>query len=97
MGAQGGGRRHCSKGFSDFAIPAKSISAFRRAESMFDALAMANLGFKLLNSGFIEEASQLAKKALGIEAYHSNVTDLLKRLKEAPDEEERIETQSLEK
>ena len=83
--------------FSDFAMPVKSIGAFRRAESMSDTLAMTNLGFRLLHSGFLEEASLLAKKALGFEGYHSNVTDLLKRLSELPGEEDEKETEALEK
>jgi hypothetical protein len=39
----------------------------------------------------------LAKKALGFEGYHSNVTDLLKRLSELPGEEDEKETEALEK
>jgi tetratricopeptide (TPR) repeat protein len=83
--------------FSDFAMPAKSVGAFRRAENLHDTLAMSNLGFKLLRAGFIEEASELAKRALGIDAYHSSITDLLKRLKEVPEEEGKKEIEELEK
>jgi len=58
---------------------------------------MSNLGFKLLRAGFVDEASELAKKALSFEAYHSNITDLLKRLKEVPEEEGKKQTEALEK
>jgi len=83
--------------FVDFEMPAKSIGAFRRAEGLRDTLAMSNLGFKLLRAGFVDEASELAKKALSFEAYHSNITDLLKRLKEVPEEEGKKQTEALEK
>ena len=72
-------------------------SAFQRAESQGDTLAMSNLGFRLLRAGFIDEAAELANKAVKLETYHANITDLLKRLKEAPEEEEKKEAEALEK
>jgi hypothetical protein len=54
-----------------------------------ERIAISNLGFKFLRAGFIDEASELAKKALGFDTYHSTITDLLKRLKEVPEEEEK--------
>jgi tetratricopeptide (TPR) repeat protein len=83
--------------FLDFAMPAKGIGAFRRAEELLDTLAMTNIGFRLLRSGFIDEASQLVKKAMSVETYHSNVAHLLKQLKETPEEEDQKETEALEK
>lgn len=83
--------------FSNFDMPAKSNSAFQRAENQGETLAMSNLGFRLLRAGFIEEAAERAKKAVKLEAYHANITDLLKRLKEVPDEEEKKEAETLEK
>jgi tetratricopeptide (TPR) repeat protein len=83
--------------FSNFDMPAKSNSAFQRAENQGDTLAMSNLGFRLLRAGLIDEAAERAKKAVKLEAYHANITDLLKRLKEVPEEEEKRETEALEK
>jgi tetratricopeptide (TPR) repeat protein len=82
--------------FSNFSMPAKSVSAFQQAEVMLDTLAMSNLGFKLLRAGFVTEARELAMKALGIEGYHASITDLLKRLSDIPDEESKKETETLE-
>jgi tetratricopeptide (TPR) repeat protein len=81
--------------FSDFSMPAKSIDAFRRAENLNDTLAMGNLGFKLLRAGFVGEAAELAKKALSFDSYHSSIADLLKRLKEIPEEEMKKEMEAL--
>jgi tetratricopeptide (TPR) repeat protein len=83
--------------FADLSMHAKSVRAFRRAENLNDTLAMSNLGFRLARAGFVDEAGALAKKALGLESYHSNITDLLKRLKEIPEEEAKKETEALEK
>ena len=83
--------------FSHFEMPAKSTSAFRRAEELGETLAMSNLGFALLHDGFIEEASELANKAIQLGNYHANITDLLKRLKEIPEDEDKKETEALEK
>ena len=83
--------------FADLSMQAKSISAFRRAEDLNDTLAMSNLGFKLARAGFVNEATELAKRALDFESYHSNITDLLKRLREIPEEEAKKETEALEK
>ena len=58
---------------------------------------MSNLGFRLARAGLVDEAAELAKRALGFESYHSNITDLLKRLKEIPEEEAKKEMEALEK
>jgi hypothetical protein len=83
--------------FSHFDMPAKSNSAFQRAENQGETLAMSNLGFRLLGAGFIDEAAEKAKKAVELGTYHAKITDLLKRLKEVPEEEEKKEAEALEK
>jgi hypothetical protein len=83
--------------FANFDMNAKSVRAFRRAEDASDPLAMSNLGFKLLRAGFTDEASQLAKKAMSLKRHHANITDLLKRLDEVPEEEDKKEAETLEK
>lgn len=75
----------------------KAVKAYRRAEEMGETLAMSNLGNKLMSGGFTTEALAECNKALGIENYHQNVTSLLARLKELPDEEEDKEKNALEK
>jgi tetratricopeptide (TPR) repeat protein len=69
--------------YAHFHMPVKSINAFKRSEEDGETLAMSNIGTKLLNSGFLEEAQERATKALQIQNYHANINDLLKRLREA--------------
>jgi tetratricopeptide (TPR) repeat protein len=83
--------------FSNFDMLAKSNNAFKFAEDLGETLAMSNLGFALLHAGFVDEAAQRAKLAMKSEKYHANITDLLKRLKEIPEEEERKEAETLQK
>jgi len=83
--------------YGEFAMPVKSVSAFRRAENDDDTLAMANLGFKYLNAGFFDEADAGCKKALGIDGYHKNIPALLSRLQDIREEEEKKLEETLEK
>ena len=83
--------------YGDFRLPVKGVRAFKRAADAGETLAMSNLGNKLLNAGFFDEAKVECKKALAIQDYHKNVATLLNRLKEAPDEEETKLKEALEK
>jgi tetratricopeptide (TPR) repeat protein len=83
--------------YGDFHMSAKAIGAFRLSEEKNETLAMCNIGFKLLQSGFLAEAQQLAERALAIKPHHENVPELLKRLAEVPREEDKKLTETLEK
>lgn len=83
--------------FGNFQMPVRSTSAFKRAEEQGDTLAMSNIGFSLLRVGFLDEAGERANKALQSGNYHENITDLLKRVKLIPDEEDKKETEALDK
>ncbi len=83
--------------YGDFRLPVKGVRAFKRAADAGETLAMSNLGNKLLNAGFFDEAKVECKKALAIQDYHKNVATLLNRLKEAPDEDETKLKEALEK
>lgn len=72
-----------------FEIPVKSVRAFRKSEMMNETLAMSNLGFKFLSAGFLEEARQLCDKALQASNYHKSIPQLLVRLRDVPDEEQK--------
>ena len=74
--------------YGEFGMRIKSVEAFRLSEKEHETLAMWNFGFKLLRAGFLAEAQQEADKAIAIKSYHENVPDLIKRLKEAPKEEQ---------
>ena len=83
--------------FDGFGMPVKSIGAYRTSADKNETLAMSNLGFKLLNAGFIEEAQRECDRALAIKSYHKNIAELIKRLKEVPEEEEDKLRDTLEK
>ena len=83
--------------YGEFRMRAKSIAAFRRSAKENETLAMSNLGFALLNAGFLKEAQQEADKAIAIKSYHENVNELLKRLKEVPAEEKEKLKEALDK
>ena len=58
---------------------------------------MSNVANKLANIGMIEEAMSKCEKALKTENYHKNVTDVISRIKEIPQEEEKQQTELIEK
>ena len=83
--------------YGNFEMPTKAIAAFRVSEQKNETLAMCNLGFKLLRSGFLPEAQQEADKAISIKPHHKNVPELLKRLNEVQNQEEDKLAETLEK
>ena len=82
--------------FGEINLPVNSVRAYRKAEAANETLAMSNLGYKLLSAGFIEEAQKECDKALAIPNYHKNIPQLLARLKEVPEEEQKSLDESLE-
>jgi len=74
--------------YAGFDMPVKSIDAYLVSERDGETLAMANIGFKLLGAGFIDEAKKRAVAAQAVGKYHVNINDLLKRIDEVRGEEE---------
>ena len=83
--------------YDQLGLPAKSVTAYRKAEEMSETLAMSNLANKLVGVGFLPEAQQLCDIALAIKDYHKNAAITVGRLKEVPAEEQNKETELLEK
>jgi len=83
--------------FDQFSLAAKSVNAYRRAETMGESLAMSNLAQKLISVGFLSEAQGEIDKALAIRGYHKNVGRALARLKDIPDDEDKRQTEVLSK
>lgn len=83
--------------FSDFDMSVKGVNAYLVSEGQGETLAMANIGYKLLNAGFLEEAKKRVTKAIESHDYHNNINDLLKRLREIPEEENKKQIEVLEK
>lgn len=83
--------------YDQLGLPAKSVTAYRKAEEMSETLAMSNLANKLVGVGFLPEAQKLCDIALAIKDYHKNAAITVGRLKEVPAEEENKEADLLEK
>jgi tetratricopeptide (TPR) repeat protein len=73
--------------YGEFQMPVRSVRAFRLAEAESETLAMSNLGFQFLGTGFFKEAKELCDRALAIEGHHKNAVALLDRLTAADEEE----------
>jgi tetratricopeptide (TPR) repeat protein len=83
--------------YGHFLMRAKSVTAFRESANANETLAMSNLGFKFLNAGFLAEAKAEAEKAFEVKDRHETVPELLKRIKELPDEEDKRLKETLDK
>jgi hypothetical protein len=82
--------------YDSFDMPINAVSAYRASENENDTLAMCNLGFKLLGSGFLPEAQAEGDRSVAIKPHHENVPVLLKRLNEVSEEEKNKLTKTLE-
>jgi hypothetical protein len=80
-----------------FKLSSKSVKAYRIAETLGETLAMSNLAQKLINAGFLKEASDICDKALKTEDYHKNIGAAITRIKTQPEEEEKKEQELNEK
>jgi tetratricopeptide (TPR) repeat protein len=83
--------------YGEVGMPVRGVRAFRKSAEGASTLAMSNLGNKLLNAGFFEEANELCKKALALPRYDKNVPLLLNRLQAVDDDEEQKLKEALEK
>jgi tetratricopeptide (TPR) repeat protein len=73
--------------YNHFKVRGRAVQAFRKSEAGGETLGMANLGYQLLQAGFVTEATEICKKALAIEGFHANVGQLSVALKELPESE----------
>jgi tetratricopeptide (TPR) repeat protein len=73
--------------YNHFKVKGRAVQAFRKSEATGETLAMANLGYQLLNAGFVSEAAEICNKALAIEGFHANVGQLTVALREYPETE----------
>ncbi|MEO1169679.1 MAG: tetratricopeptide repeat protein [Pseudomonadota bacterium] len=82
--------------FQHFSMPAKAVFAYQRAAENGETLAMSNLGYQLMNAGFVDEARQEFDRALAIEDYHKNVGEGVSILRGLPEKESEKEKETLE-
>ena len=83
--------------FDHFELQSKSVKAYRKAEELSETLAMSNLAQKFINAGFLEEAEKICNSAVKIEDYHKNIGSSISRIKDAPEEEEKKEKETVAK
>jgi tetratricopeptide (TPR) repeat protein len=83
--------------YGEFGMPVEAVTAMQISANENEALAMSNLGFKLLSAGFVNEAKEFCDRALALRKYPTNVPDLARRIIEAPDEENKKLNEALEK
>lgn len=68
-------------------MPGQAVHAYRKASAMGDTLAMSNLGYKLMNAGFVKEANAECERAMAIQSPHKSVGQLLAALHALPERE----------
>ncbi|WP_298872746.1 tetratricopeptide repeat protein [uncultured Bradyrhizobium sp.] len=72
---------------NELSLPAKAVDAYKQAAEMNETLAMSNLGYKLMQAGFVEEALEQYKRAIAVEDPHKNVGQLFSALQSVFEEE----------
>ena len=77
--------------YDELKMPLLSVSFYRKAEEENNTLAMANLAYRLLNSGFKQEASDILDKAKRQEDAHPNVARAIAALSEKEEQESEAE------
>ena len=81
--------------YANLELPAKAVSQYKKAADVEETLAMANLAYKYIQEGFLDEANGLIEKALAFKDFHQNVASARARIDEVKDEEEKREQEIL--
>jgi hypothetical protein len=76
-------------------MPSKSVESYRRASDAGNTLASANLGNRLLNAGFVDEARELLDAAMKEPEPHANVSSHLASIESTTTAENERETEIL--
>lgn len=75
----------------------KSRISYLKSVELKSTLAMANVAFKLIEIGMIDEAEEICKSAMDLPDYHKNIVSVLDRIKSIPDSEQKIVDSLLDK
>jgi tetratricopeptide (TPR) repeat protein len=78
-------------------MPISSIENYKEAEKLNETLASANLAYRLMNAGFIEEAEEKLNEAKNKENPHPNVSAALSDISKRKEAEETLEKQHVKK
>lgn len=74
---------------SEAGLKIKSVDNYRLASQKENTLAMSNQGYSLLDAGFIDEAEEIADKALKLENPHANIFALKSKIEDKRKEEKK--------
>lgn len=73
--------------FQELSVRGKSVAAFRKSAGEGETLAMSNLAYRLMNSGFLDEAGEEIKRAMKADEPHRNVGEAHAALSDIPETE----------
>lgn len=83
--------------FERLGLPVRSVLAYRKAEAAGETLAASNLAIRLLDAGFVPEATQILETAQAVSDHSKNVDSTLSRAKSANEDEDEKEKTALSK
>jgi len=83
--------------FNDLDVHGKSVLAYKKADTLGNTLAMSNLAHKMITAGFIQEAEEVCDRAIKIKDYHKNIGQVITRIKEVAEDEDKKENEIIEK
>ncbi|MDP1677844.1 MAG: hypothetical protein Q8L88_13385 [Bacteroidota bacterium] len=83
--------------YSNLNLNGKAVNAYQESEKLNGTLAMSNIAYKYLHAGFFKEADSLCKKAITVKDYNQNINNCLVKLNESSEDEEKRETELLQK
>ena len=81
--------------YAELGLPARAVTAYKRAANFDETLAMANLAYKFIQEGFLDEANDLIERALPIKDRHQNIASALAKISDVKQEEEAREQEIL--
>lgn len=83
--------------FERLGLPVRSVRAIRKAEAAGETLAASNLAIRLLDAGFVPEATQILETAQAVSGHSKNVDSAMSRVKSVDEDEDEKEKTALSK
>lgn len=94
----GGNWNNIGACYNELKMNYKSVSSYIRAKDEYsETLAIANLAYKYIKEGFLEQAEAILNSARKKENYHSNVDSAISNINMVKKEEDKLETEVLSK
>lgn len=73
--------------YQNLSIPGRAVTAYKKAATGGETLAMSNLAYRFMNAGFFAEAKEEIARAMKEQAPHRNVGEAYAHLADLPDSE----------